>query len=219
LAGCGADIPLPPANTDAATFGREQEVVVEALKPRGVARPVIARPVIAIAASNSATETTDFLLTHAVLQRAAVAEVHAVALRRGRVQLYPALQVEVAQDFAGFDRSFPSGADYVIVPAMHDGDDPEPEVIEWVRQQAHKGALVIGVCAGGLVLGRAGLLDGRRFTTHWYYRNTILERHPGATYVPHRRYVVDGNVATTSGVTASIPAMITLVEASMSATG
>ena len=64
---------------------------------------------------------------------------------------------------------------------------------------------------------RAGLLDGRRFTTHWYYRRSVLERHPRAIYVPDQRYVIDRDVATTTGVTATMPTtmptMLALVEA------
>jgi putative intracellular protease/amidase len=193
---------------DAASSERQAQAFVEALKPR---RP--GRPVVAVLARNEATETTDFLLSHAVLQRAGVADVQAVAPRRGRVSLYPALQVEVAQDFAGFDRAYPSGADYVIVPAMLYDRDEDPAVTAWLKRQADRGARIIGVCAGALVVARAGLLDGRRFTTHWYFRSTVLERHPTAVYVPHQRYVVDRDIATTTGITASVPSMLALVEA------
>lgn len=206
LTGCQSGVPLPPPETDAATSERQKQAFVEALKPR---RP--GRPVIAVLASNEATETTDFMVSHAMLQRADVADVQAVAPRRGRVRLYPVFEVEVAQDFSGFDRAHPAGADYVIVPALDDTDDPA--VIAWLQQQAAKGARIISVCAGALIVGKAGLLDDQRFTTHWYFRDTVLERHPGATYVPHQRYVVDRDVATTTGVTASIPAMLALIEA------
>ena len=206
LAGCGADVLLPPAPTDAAVREREKQAFVEALNPRREGRPVIA-----VLALNEGTETTDFLLPHAVLQRADVAEVHAVAPRRGRVVMYPALQVDVAQDLAGFDRTHPAGADYVIVPAMSPDDDPA--IVAWLRQQAEKGARIIGVCVGTVAVGRAGLLDGRRFATHWYSRKKLIERHPSATYVPHQRYVIDRGVATTTGITASVPTMLALVEA------
>jgi len=199
-------MPLPPV--DAAGNERQAQAFVEALKPR---RP--GRPLIVVLARNEATETTDFLLPHAVLQRAGVADVLAVAPRRGRVSLYPALEVEVAQDFAGFDQAHPAGADYVIVPAMLDEKEHDPAVSAWLKRQADKGARIIGVCVGVLVVGRAGLLDGRRFTTHWYYRKTALERHPSAVYVPDQRYVIDRDVATTTGVTASVPTMLALVEA------
>lgn len=166
LAGCDADVPLPPAQTDVAMSEKEKQTFIEALKPR---RP--GKPVIAILARNEGTETTDFMLPHALLKRAGVADVQVVAPRRGRVNLYPALQVEVAQDLASFDRGHPSGADYVIVPAME--DDNNPAIIAWLRRQAEQGARIIGVCAGGLVVGRAGLLDGRHFASHWYYRDTL----------------------------------------------
>lgn len=206
LLGCGDGVSLPPAKIDAAASEQQAQAFVEAMKPR---RP--GKPVIAVLALNEGTETTDLLLPHALLQRAGVADVQAVAPRRGRVELYPALAVEVAQDLAGFDRDHPSGADYVIVPAMR--EDNDPAVTAWLRQQAGKGARIIGICVGGLVVGQAGLLDGRRFASHWYYRSTLLERHPGSTYVPHQRYVADRGVATSTGITASIPTILALVEA------
>jgi putative intracellular protease/amidase len=205
MADSGAGVPSP-TQTDAAMVERQAQAFVEALKPR---RP--GRSVVAVLAINEGTEMTDLLLPHAVLQRAGVADVHVVAPRRGRVFLYPAFQIEVAQDLASFDQAHPSGADYVVVPAM--GDDNNPTVIAWLKQQANRGARIIGVCAGALVVGRAGLLDGRRFTTHWYFRSTVLKRHPSAVYVPHQRYLIDGAVATTTGITASLPTMLALVEA------
>ena len=106
-----------------------------------------------------------------MLQRSGVADVQSVAPRRGRVLLYPALQVEVAQDLASFDQAYPSGANYVIVPAM--ADDNNPAITAWLKQQADRGARILGVCAGALIVGRAGLLDGRRCTTHWYSRRIL----------------------------------------------
>ncbi|AGU51091.1 ThiJ/PfpI domain-containing protein [Variovorax paradoxus B4] len=207
LAACtGGAPPLPPAQADAARSEREKQAFVGALKPHRAGRPVVA-----VLALNEGTEMTDLLLPHAVLERADVAEVRIVAPRSGRVSLYPALEVDGAQDFASFDRSNPSGADYVIVPAMIADDNPA--VAAWLKQQAARGARVIGVCSGARVVGRAGLLDGRRFAGHWYDRGTLLKRHAGATYVPHQRYVMDRGVATTTGITASVPTMLALVEA------
>jgi transcriptional regulator GlxA family with amidase domain len=196
----------PPPPADAALAERQQQLFVAALKPRRTATPVVA-----VLALNEGTETLDFLLTHAILRRAGVADVQAVAPRRGRVRLYPTLQVDVTQDFASFELAYPAGADYVIVPAMRDND--VPAITSWLKRQADRGARIIGVCAGALVVGSAGLLEGRRFTTHWYYRRGAMKRHPTAVYVPNQRYVIDRDVATTTGITASVPTMIALVEA------
>ncbi|WP_253195015.1 DJ-1/PfpI family protein [Hydrogenophaga sp. A37] len=206
LVGCSADTHLAPAPADLALREQQTLAFVQAMAPRHAGRPVVA-----IVALNEGTETTDFLLTHAVLQRADVSEVTAVAPRRGRVELFPALQVNVAQDFEGFDRAHPTGADYVVVPAL--SEDADPTVIAWLQRQAGRGARIVGVCNGTLVVGAAGLLDGRRFAGHWSSRSDVLERHPGSVHVPHQRYLVDRGVATTTGITASVPVALALVEA------
>lgn len=173
--------------------------------------PRHAKPVIAVLALNEGTETTDFLVPYAVLRRAEVATVEAVAPRRGHVTLMPALTVDVQHDLAAFDTRYPDGADYVIVPAMHVDDDPA--ILAWIRAQARKGAVIVAICSGTLVVGKAGLLDGRRFTGHWYDRTTLRAQHPGATYVPDRRYLADRGVISTTGVTASVPVSVAIVEA------
>lgn len=169
-----------------------------------------ARPVVAVLAANTGTETTDFLIPHSVLKRSGAADVQAVAVERGAVQLMPALRVEIPQSLVDFDALHPDGADYVIVPALHDAN--APAVLSWIRNQSIKGAVVIGVCSGALVLAQAGLLDGRQFTGHWYDRDE-LSKIPGAAYVPNRRYLRDKNIATSTGVTASVPISLALVEA------
>jgi putative intracellular protease/amidase len=86
-------------------------------------------------------------------------------------------------------------------------------VLAWLQDQSRKGARIIGVCAGAKVVGAAGLLDYRRATTHWYYRGEMLERNPSIEYVADRRFVSDMGVVTTTGISASIPMMLTLIEA------
>ena len=197
-AGAAATAPPVPADESAAALAQ--------LKPAGPGRPVVA--VIGI---NDATETTDYLVTLGILRRADVADVTALATGPGPVALYPALAVEPDETIAEFDARVPGGADYVIVPAMSRDDDPA--ALAWLRSQAAKGAHIIGVCAGATVVAEAWLLDGRRATTHWYYLEGMLEEHPDITYVPDRRYVVDGPITTTTGITASMPTMLTLIEA------
>jgi hypothetical protein len=114
-------------------------------------------------------------------------------------------------DFVAFEQAHPRGADYVIVPAMEPADDDG--IARWLRAQSSKGARVIGVCVGALVVANAGLLDGRRYVSHWYVRGDVAKRQPSASFVPHQRYVADRGVATTTGITASVPTMLALVEA------
>ncbi len=188
--------PVPAEETDA---------MLASLKPRH------ARPMVAIIGINDATETTDYLMPAGILRRSGVADVMMLATGAGPVQLFPALKVEADSTIAAFDATHPQGADYVIVPAMSCDDDPM--VLAWLKRQAEKGAAIIGICAGAKVVAAARLLDGRQATTHWYYRGQLLKRHPSVRYLADRRLVADGNVVTTTGITASMPMMLALIEA------
>jgi transcriptional regulator GlxA family with amidase domain len=184
----------------------EDAAALAALKP-----PKRQRPVIAIIGINDATETTDYLTPFGMLRRADVADVMTLATEPGPVTLYPALKVQPTATVAEFDAQHPQGADYVIVPAMSRDDDPK--VMEWLRNQAQKGAVIISVCAGAKVAAAAGLLDGKRATTHWYYLKELRKDHPSIEYTADRRFVIDGARATTTGISASMPMMLTLIEA------
>jgi putative intracellular protease/amidase len=200
---------LPP---EAATSGPppiangESDAALAALKP-----PKRQRPLIAIVGINDATEATDYLMPYGVLRRSGVADVVLLATKPGPVKLYPALTVEPHATVAEFDAQHPEGADFVIVPAMSRDDDPA--VLEWLGSQVSTRANIIGVCAGAMVVGAAGLLDGKRATTHWYYLERLRDRHPAMHYVADRRLVVDGGVTTTTGISASMPMALTLIEA------
>jgi putative intracellular protease/amidase len=184
----------------------EADATIAALKP-----PKRPRPMIAIVGINDATEVTDYLMPYGILRRADVADVMALATKPGPMTLFPALKIEPQATVAEFDARHPEGADYVIVPNMSRHDDPD--VLRWIRSQAAKGAIVVGVCAGALVVAEAGLLDGKRATTHWYYVKRLRDKHPAMHYVADRRLVVDRGVATTTGITASMPVSLTLIEA------
>ncbi|MFN7022950.1 MAG: DJ-1/PfpI family protein [Pseudorhizobium sp.] len=200
---------LPPATAAAsapAVPQDETDAMLAALRHEGEGRPVIA-----VVGINDATETTDYLLPTGILRRADIADVVMLATEEGPVQLYPALRVAPDATIAAFDAEHPEGADYVIVPAMSRDDDPA--VMAWLQEQSRKGATIIGVCAGAKVVGAAGLLDDRRATTHWYYLGEMLNRSPSIEYVSDRRFVFDKGVVTTTGITASMPMMLTLIEA------
>ncbi len=184
----------------------ETDAMLAALKPSKRARPLVA-----IVGLNDATETTDYLMPMGILRRADIADVVMLSTGPGPVRLYPALTVEADATIEAFDAGHPEGADYVIVPAMSRDDDPA--VTAWLRKQAAGGAVIITICAGAKVAAAAGLLDGRRATTHWYYLKDLLGGRPSIRYVADRRMVMDRGVATTTGITASMPMMLTLVEA------
>ncbi|WOH64580.1 DJ-1/PfpI family protein [Bradyrhizobium sp. BWA-3-5] len=184
----------------------ERDATVAALKP-----PKRQRPLIAIIGINDGTETTDYLMPYGILRRADVADVITLATKPGPVQLYPVLKVEPQATIAEFDAQHPDGADYVIVPAMIRDDDPV--ALQWMRNQSARGAIIVGVCVGAKVVGEAGLLHNKRATTHWYSVKELRSKHPTMQYVRDRRFVVDDGVATTTGISASMPISLGLIEA------
>jgi transcriptional regulator GlxA family with amidase domain len=103
----------------------------------------------------------------------------------------------------------------VIVPGGPGSRRPAPEVAElvgWLRRTGAGAARIVSVCTGAFLLAEAGLLRGRRATTHWANCALLAERYPDVTVVPEPIFVRDGNVATSAGVTAGIDLALTLVE-------
>ena len=87
-----------------------------------------------------------------------------------------------------------------------------PEVVRWLKQIAKRARRVGSVCTGAMLLGRAGLLDGRRVTTHWNWCETLITRAPCADVDPDPIFVRDENVYTSAGVTAGMDLALALVE-------
>jgi putative intracellular protease/amidase len=169
------------------------------------------RPVIAIVGANVGAETTDYLVPYGVLTQSGVAEVVALGTEPGAIQMMPALKIVPQATVDEFDTRFPEGADYVVVPAQHNPNDAT--LIKWIQVQAGKGATTVGICDGVWVLANAGLLRGHRATGHWYSLDDLEHKFPDTTWIRNRRYVVDGSIITTTGVTASIPVSLALIEA------
>ena len=81
-----------------------------------------------------------------------------------------------------------------------------------VRHLAPRSRRVVGVCTGSFILAAAGLLDGRRVTTHWRWCAELARRHPAVRVDPDPIYIRDGGVWTSAGVTAGMDLLLALVE-------
>ncbi len=85
-------------------------------------------------------------------------------------------------------------------------------MIDWLREHGPRADRLVSVCTGAILLAEAGLLDGRRVTTHWAYCDRLARDHPAIEVDPDPIYVRDGQVATSAGVTAGIDLALALVE-------
>ena len=110
----------------------------------------------------------------------------------------------------GLDRL--ARADTVIVPACVDVDEPPPaELVEAVRAAHAAGARIASLCTGAFVLGAAGLLDGRRATTHWAHAAALSARYPQAEVDPDVLYTDNGSVLTAAGKAAAVDLCLHLI--------
>ncbi len=97
------------------------------------------------------------------------------------------------------------GADTVVVPGLEAPWAPQhPAVLAVVAMAAREGARLVSLCAGAFVLGQAGVLDGRRVTTHWALAEEFRRAFPRAELVEHAMYVDDGQVLSSGGMLASV---------------
>lgn len=197
----------PAARTSAAEVQAAVRATI-ALPPPKAGR---ARALVVLMADNAGTETTDLIVPFGVIREADVADAVVVATAAGPVALMPALRIAPDMTMTQFDAAHPAGADVLVVPAMHEDDNPA--LVAFVRAQADKGAVIVSICEGAWIAARAGVFDGRQAATHWYAFDRIAGQFPRAIWVRDRRFVVDGPVMSTTGVSASIPASLALVEA------
>lgn len=104
-------------------------------------------------------------------------------------------------------------ADLVAVPAFPIDVEHayDPRVVGAVRDASAAGATVLTVCSGAFLAGAAGLLDGRKCTTHWRYVDRLATQFPEATVDPDVLFVDEGNLITSAGTAAGIDACLHLV--------
>jgi AraC family transcriptional activator FtrA len=96
-------------------------------------------------------------------------------------------------------------ADTIVVPGFSTWQTARfPCIAEAVAEAHRRGVRVISICTGALVLGDAGILDGRRATTHWLATDLLAERFPSVTVEGDALYIDEGDVLTSAGVTAGI---------------
>jgi transcriptional regulator GlxA family with amidase domain len=100
----------------------------------------------------------------------------------------------------------------LLVPGGRGTRDPDPHLVAWLREHAPRASRLVSVCSGALLLAAAGLLDGRRATTHWAVCDKLARDHPAIEVDPDPIYVRDGHVATSAGVTSGIDLSLALVE-------
>lgn len=99
-------------------------------------------------------------------------------------------------------------ADTVVVPAYPVEIPPLPEDIAVIRRAHERGARILSICSGSFLLAAAGILDGKRATTHWLYSDLFRTRFPKVDFEPDILYAIEGRVITSAGSAAGLDMML-----------
>ena len=139
-------------------------------------------------------------------------EVLVCGARRGEVTVGTGLRLRVP-----FGLGVVARADTVVVPPCDDPRGVPPEVIRALRRAHARGARILSLCTGAAILAEAGLLDGRRATTHWGEAEAMARRFPAVSIDPGVLYVDDGDILTSAGSAASIDLCLHVVRQDLGA--
>jgi transcriptional regulator GlxA family with amidase domain len=163
-----------------------------------------ARPTVALVLGDTRTEATDFLAPYAMFAESGAYNVYAVADSREPRTLAGGVDVVPQLSFAELDERVPDGPDVILTPAITGIESAEnAPILAWLRQH-RDGATLFSWCAGAEVLAASGLIDGRSVTTHWEDIDHLAARYPALDWRRGVRYVDEGDVVTTGGLTAGV---------------
>ncbi|RJT39364.1 helix-turn-helix domain-containing protein [Mesorhizobium waimense] len=131
------------------------------------------------------------------------------AMEQGAIHTDAGLMIAVPHGLAALE-----DADIVIVPSWRELEDPLPPALTEALGRAHRrGALIVGLCLGTFAIAAAGLLAGRRATTHWAYTDQLQALHPDIILDADVLYVDEGDIVTSAGVAAGLDCCLHIVRA------
>jgi len=137
---------------------------------------------------------------------------HVTAAEPGPIRTKLGFDIVVNEDL-----SAAADADLIAIPAYQAGTDIHPEILRVIRDAEARGVWVLSVCSGAFVLGEAGILDGRRSTTHWMYTDDLARAYPKTDVDPDVLFVEDNKVVTGAGTAAGIDAALHIVRKELGA--
>jgi transcriptional regulator GlxA family with amidase domain len=136
--------------------------------------------------------------------------VEVIGTHKGMIKGSSGLKLAIDETFETYkgriDTLLVAGSPHIDEVALN------PALQAWLRQQAKSVRRIGSVCSGAFLLAAAGLLAGRRVTTHWNASAKLAKEHPDTQVEPDSIYIKDGNIYTSAGVTAGMDLALALVE-------
>ncbi|NGQ95295.1 DJ-1/PfpI family protein [Brevibacillus sp. SYP-B805] len=190
------------------TAGRKQPV--PALQ--GLVKPAYDpnKPTVAVVLGNPTTEVFDFMVPYEMFVMTDAYNVYAVAQDHHVTTLTGGLDLAPHYSFQELDQMLGKSPDLIVVPFIPIVDEEKYKPVrEWL--QKHANTQILSICGGAANIADAGLAKGKSITTHWQVFTQFSKMYPDANWVRGLRYVHDGNVVASAGLTSGIDAVLYVI--------
>ncbi|OPA72781.1 DJ-1/PfpI family protein [Paenibacillus selenitireducens] len=170
------------------------------------------KPTVAVLLANEATEVFDFLVPYEMFAMTEAYNVYGVAPDREIKSLTGGLDVVPHYSFDEMDAMLGKSPDIIVIPFMPILDEKKyAPVREWIRKHSSAKTTLISICNGAENLADTGLLNGKSAATHWGDINRLIKKYPEIHWVKDRRYVPQGNIVSSAGLTSGIDATLYVI--------
>ena len=179
---------------------------------RGEAQPVAydaTKPTAIVLMSNQGTEVTDLMGPYQLLKMSNLFNVYTVAPERepigvnGGVDILPDMSIEAMGLL--LNRS----PELVVVPAVHDPDNAKLSAL--ISYWHNTGAHILSICEGARLVAASGILDGQQATSHFFALDDLESHYSAVDWQRSARYITDGDITSSAGVTAAYDATLALI--------
>lgn len=179
---------------------------------QGVERPKYNpnQPTIAVLLGNETTFGSDFMIPYELFSRTGAYNVYAVASDKEVKTLTGGLEVVPHYSLQELDQLLGKSPDIIAIPFMRVSDEKKFEPIrKWIQQ--HSETTLLSICGGSGNLAATGLLKGKSAASHWLNIGSFQKKYPDTNWLSDQRYVHDGNVVSSAGVSSGIDASLYVI--------
>ncbi|WP_336790025.1 DJ-1/PfpI family protein [Paenibacillus sp. MMO-177] len=170
------------------------------------------KPTVSVLLANEATEVFDFLVPYEMFAMTKAYNVYAVAPDRQIKSLTGGLDVVPHYSFDEMDAMLGKSPDIIVIPFMPILNEKKyAPVREWIRKHSSDKTTLISICNGAENLADTGLLNGKSAATHWGDINRLIKKYPEIHWVKDRRFVPQGNIVSSAGLTSGIDATLYVI--------
>jgi AraC family transcriptional activator FtrA len=168
------------------------------------------KPTVAVVLGNVTTEVFDFVFPYDMFAMTNAFNVFAVASDNNVKRITGGLELIPHYSFNELDQLLGKSPDIIVIPHMpNTKKEDNRSVQEWLLK--HSGTTLLSICGGAETLADTGLLKGKSAATHWEFIDSMMKQYPEVNWVKNQRYVQDGNIVSSAGLTSGIDAVLHVI--------